>query len=298
MGMDTKQCSRCGETKELDQFSPQKETRDGRKGVCKPCRASQAKEAGRLAGAQARPCYQDTDTHKECRGCRVMKDRAEFRRNSQKRDGKDTHCRACRAAPSRWIDSARTKQCRRCLAVKDREMFTVDRQKRDGRHSMCKTCLAADKALRRRAKGIRELTKFDDTSTIKHCRACLLPILRKEFGAHSSYCRQCMADRSVTYRIENPEAVNATRTKAAALRLERLQSAGIFRVTRRDLNRQWERQRGECPMCQTSLKKSAHVDHIVPVAKGGRHSIGNLQWLCGPCNIKKSDRFYVYVRGW
>jgi hypothetical protein len=34
---------------------------------------------------------------------------------------------------------------------------------------------------------------------------------------------------------------------------------------------------------------SLHVDHIVPVAKGGTDEISNLATLCSDCNIGKSD---------
>jgi 5-methylcytosine-specific restriction enzyme A len=40
-----------------------------------------------------------------------------------------------------------------------------------------------------------------------------------------------------------------------------------------------------------------HVDHIEPVARGGRSGIDNLQFLCAECNEKKGaklERGYVY----
>lgn len=33
------------------------------------------------------------------------------------------------------------------------------------------------------------------------------------------------------------------------------------------------------------------VDHIIPVALGGRDHFENLQTLCGPCNRRKGARF-------
>lgn len=32
------------------------------------------------------------------------------------------------------------------------------------------------------------------------------------------------------------------------------------------------------------------LDHVMPVAKGGTNDLGNLQLLCPPCNLAKSDR--------
>jgi len=48
-----------------------------------------------------------------------------------------------------------------------------------------------------------------------------------------------------------------------------------------------------CVQCGASPARDVqvvlHVDHIVPVAKGGRAVIENLQTLCSLCNFGKSD---------
>ena len=50
-------------------------------------------------------------------------------------------------------------------------------------------------------------------------------------------------------------------------------------------------QRGLCASCVTKLfksgKKKYHVDHIMPLAKGGANDKSNLQCLCPACNLKK-----------
>ena len=50
------------------------------------------------------------------------------------------------------------------------------------------------------------------------------------------------------------------------------------------------RDKFKCRMCGRSRDEvSLHVDHILPVAKGGTDEISNLATLCSDCNIGKSD---------
>jgi hypothetical protein len=50
----------------------------------------------------------------------------------------------------------------------------------------------------------------------------------------------------------------------------------------------WARDGGACTRCGS--KSELHFDHIVPVAKGGSSTSENIQLLCKPCNLRKSDK--------
>lgn len=56
-----------------------------------------------------------------------------------------------------------------------------------------------------------------------------------------------------------------------------------------------ESQNSRCATCGRLLDASAqsHADHIIPLALGGADDMGNLQLLCGPCNLGKGT-----VVGW
>jgi 5-methylcytosine-specific restriction endonuclease McrA len=49
-----------------------------------------------------------------------------------------------------------------------------------------------------------------------------------------------------------------------------------------------EWQKGKCAYCRKAVGKRPHVDHIVPIAKGGTNDRRNLQITCGPCNLRKN----------
>lgn len=49
-------------------------------------------------------------------------------------------------------------------------------------------------------------------------------------------------------------------------------------------------QKGKCRICKKSLDRGCHLDHIVPLVKGGTHSDSNIQLLCPACNYSKGAK--------
>lgn len=49
-----------------------------------------------------------------------------------------------------------------------------------------------------------------------------------------------------------------------------------------------EIQKGRCAYC--GGEESLHLDHKVPLSRGGSHIEANLQWLCGRCNTRKGTK--------
>lgn len=49
----------------------------------------------------------------------------------------------------------------------------------------------------------------------------------------------------------------------------------------------YERDKHKCKICHS--KKNLHIDHIMPVSKGGNSEDINLRTLCGNCNLSKSN---------
>ena len=55
-----------------------------------------------------------------------------------------------------------------------------------------------------------------------------------------------------------------------------------------------EKQGGKCNGCGISTGYIRwHVDHIIPIARGGMHTASNLQVLCSTCNYSKGDKLWV-----
>lgn len=88
------------------------------------------------------------------------------------------------------------------------------------------------------------------------------------------------------WRIENPEKVHDNRT-----RYRTKMRTNATRLTRGTIKRLKTLQNGLCAHCKIDLEKSGHhLDHIIPISKGGLHCDSNVQLLCPPCNLSKGAK--------
>lgn len=60
-------------------------------------------------------------------------------------------------------------------------------------------------------------------------------------------------------------------------------------ITPDDVKWLFDRQKGKCPVCKKPFKEY-HIDHIIPLAQGGRNDKSNAQLLHPACNLKKSSK--------
>ena len=108
---------------------------------------------------------------------------------------------------------------------------------------------------------------------------------REKIAASARAWQQANRERvylvSKAYQEANPEKSRLYMQKRRACKLNN----GVFIVTIKELKRLYA---GPCAYCDSP---SQHVDHVIPLSRGGRHSIGNLVGACAPCNLSKNARF-------
>lgn len=123
----------------------------------------------------------------------------------------------------------------------------------------------------------------------KRCSRCGLVKSVADFGRrgfpkrhlYQSQCRSCIADVArprrdyLRYRARKREAF-----------VERVIPGVVF-----------ERDAGICGICGEMVDPARfHIDHIVPLVRGGEHSYANVQVAHPHCNHVKSDKLLVEMR--
>ena len=83
------------------------------------------------------------------------------------------------------------------------------------------------------------------------------------------------------WRKNNPEAVQKHRMTRRARKAQN----GVYKVFNKELDKLMQ---ASCVSCGSTDQIT--IDHIIPVSKGGQHSIGNLQSLCKSCNSSKGTK--------
>lgn len=109
---------------------------------------------------------------------------------------------------------------------------------------------------------------------------------REQFAAYSRTHWEKNKDQRRAYVAEwyrnNPDA----RLRSTHRRRARIKGGGdLSRGVRAKL---LKLQRGKCANCRVSLRRAgSQLDHIMPLARGGKNDDGNVQLLCPTCNNRK-----------
>ena len=122
------------------------------------------------------------------------------------------------------------------------------------------------------------------------CRACSKIAAAKWTAANRERHKALIA----RWSAENPDRIKEYRDKGYRMRVARMAEAPTFTITEKDRRRL---QSGSCavPGCRDT---NIETDHVIPVARGGSHGIGNLQSLCRSHNQSKRDRLWIEFRAY
>lgn len=158
------------------------------------------------------------------------------------------------------------KTCTKCGETKALEEFSRYDKAADGKLSNCKVCS------NRASKAWREKNREADRAR------------KREYYANN---REQVKSQNAAYKAARRDQYNGYHHQ----RRTRKADNGVYLVTDRDYRRILE---SPCVACGST--KNIQVDHIIPIARGGRHCVGNLQALCGSCNASKGAKLPIAWR--
>lgn len=198
-------------------------------------------------------------------------------------------------------DMQQSKTCTKCKQSQPIEQFNRDKNRQDGRFPHCKSCNKASHAehYKRNADSVKEKVSAYSKANPEKVAA----YRTKWRSLNEEKNREYQRLWAQQYRKNNPLHHRKWKTDPAKLRewrannpdkvilqkqRRRMRELGVesFLVTSADIRRILN---SPCTYCGST--KSIQVDHVIPLAKGGRHSVGNLAPACMTCNVHKSSKF-------
>ena len=88
------------------------------------------------------------------------------------------------------------------------------------------------------------------------------------------------------YRTENGKARSRARVRSRTAR--KRGASGNY--TYADIEAMKKRQKNKCHYCNTSLANGYHIEHTIPIIRGGTNDPSNLVLTCPTCNLQKGTK--------
>jgi len=127
----------------------------------------------------------------------------------------------------------------------------------------------------------------------------LRPGVKEDRAAKAKVYRKLNHSQRIEYRREwrarNPERARAGYRRWTQRRKARVAGVEIEYFDRSEI---FTRDNGACRYCGTVLDVlNWHLDHIVPIVRGGMHTRANTVAACPKCNLSKNDKLLEEL-GW
>ncbi len=188
------------------------------------------------------------------------------------------------------MTSLPAKTCTQCGELKTLTDYHKRSASADGRTSDCKVCNSAARAKYRAAN--REATLLYAQKYHKEHKEARNAVNREYYHNH----KEDFAAKARKYNQENHER----NSEVARRRRARILGNGVQKYTTLQV---LETYGIDCHLCNRPVDMSAprrvgspgwetalHIDHVIPISKGGQDSLANVRPSHGKCNITKSAR--------
>lgn len=165
------------------------------------------------------------------------------------------------------------KTCSVCKEAKQYSEYGKNASLKDGHNSACKACMKVRQRAqyqKHREKRLAEKAEYRQAN-------------REHIKLHAREYRKRAWDVNKKWRTENRDKIRET----AARRRERMREQQVGTIPMKYIERLL---RQPCAYCGGS---ATEIDHVIPIVRGGTHSIGNIVSACQTCNQHKSTRLLI-----
>lgn len=152
------------------------------------------------------------------------------------------------------------------------QFFPIDRHAPTGLRSECRQC----RSLRNRTRYAERLQRYNAVYAESH---------REKHRAYDLQYHQEHLEKKRQYHKLHPEQ---HRAKVRNYRARQRSADGTHTV--QDVKKQYERQKGQCYWCKKKVGSIYHVDHAIPIIKGGSNDASNIVIACPTCNLSKGGK--------
>jgi 5-methylcytosine-specific restriction endonuclease McrA len=217
-------------------------------------------------------------TTRRCSKCRHDLDTSNFAKTRSTKDGFQSWCKDCRRAyyqANRERIKAQTSTYQKTNVENVRAYHRAYRDRNRERDRA---------AVRARSKAWYEANK---ERALTRSRLVVLANPERTRAIGRAYYRRNVESRRANtrrYFREHPEK----NRELASRRRAREREAFIDQVNYEAI---WLRDSGICHLCGGAVERSAcHFDHVIPLAKGGAHSMENIKVAHARCNLRKGSK--------
>lgn len=240
------------------------------------------------------------EVSKKCGRCGKIKPLTDFARNASKSSGYGSWCKSChrdysakRARQEKSIP--KTKKCPKCGVCKGAAEYSKSAYSTDGLASWCKGCSSTYYAQYMKRPGAKEAHRVASEkyrasekgrATIKqyNYRYNRDPQVKKRRNALRATEKYRQTFREWARRNKEKIRANGRRRKAR-------ERNAPGNHTGEDILHIYNSQRGRCWYCQQEIAlDDMHVDHRVPLSRGGSNNPDNLVVTCAACNLSKNKK--------
>ena len=244
------------------------------------------------------------DNLKRCSKCKVEKKRECFNKDNRTKDGLNCYCKQCRIILNKQSIERRKKRkkqiviskiCSRCKKEKLASEFDKMSRNRDGLKEHCKSCRSTE-FIENYYKNHERSKKKSRENGLKHYYKNKEKILRKKREwrkanpgkgkNYNSWHSRNPEESKKKHRAWLKEHKEATIRYTSKRRMN-IKKATIIEFTGDQLNQRMSVFGNKCAYCGGIFQ---HIDHVIPLSRGGYHCLANLRPACAHCNLSKGRK--------